>query len=117
MGKGELLFLSHPRAEETFSGYRLTMQRGAEELLVGLLMVDRPHPAGPEWLTDVEATFGECELVAMTPTGERGIAGQIQVEPESLPHLRRFPGEKAAAIRTALQPLLVNPPKPVFNLR
>jgi hypothetical protein len=41
----------------------------------------------------------------------------MQIEPASLPHLRRFPGEKAAAIQTALQPLLVNPPKPVFTLR
>jgi hypothetical protein len=65
----------------------------------------------------VEATFGEYELIAMTPAGERGIACQMQIEPESLPHLRRFPGEKAAAIQTALQPLLVNPPKPTFTLR
>jgi hypothetical protein len=41
----------------------------------------------------------------------------MQIEPESLPHLRRFPNEKAAAIQTALQPLLVNPPKPLFTLR
>jgi hypothetical protein len=41
----------------------------------------------------------------------------MQIEPESLPYLRRFPGEKAAAIHTALQPLLVNPPRPAFTLR
>jgi hypothetical protein len=130
IGKGELLFLSHPGAEERFSGYGLTLQPGSKELLVGLLMIDRPHPADPKWLTEVEATFGECELVAMTavgqragaaaPTlraGERGIACRMQIEPESLSHLRRFPGEKAAAIRTALQPLLANPPKPAFTLR
>ena len=117
IGKGELFFLSHPRAEETFSGYGLTMQPGSEELLVGLLMIDRPHPADPEWLAEVEATFGECELVTMTPSSERGIACQMQIEPDSLPHLRRFPSNQAAAIQTALQPLLVNPPKPVFSLR
>ena len=116
IGRGELLFLSHP-GTAVFSGYGLTMQPGTEELLVGLLMVDRPHPADPEWLVEVEATFGECELIAMTPTGERGIACQMQIEPESLPRLRRFSGEKAAAIQTALQPLLVNAPKPVFTLR
>jgi hypothetical protein len=49
--------------------------------------------------------------------GERGIACQMQIEPESLPHLCRFPGDKAVAIQTALQPLLLNPPKPVFTLR
>jgi hypothetical protein len=117
IGRGELFFLSHPGAEETFSGYGLTMQPGNEELLIGLLMIDRPHPADPEWLAEVQATFGEYELVAMTPARERGIACQMQIEPESLPHLRRFPGERAAAIQTALQPLLVNPPKPIFTLR
>jgi hypothetical protein len=117
IGRGELLFLSHSGTEEVFSGYGLTMQPRTEELLVGLLMVDRPHQADPEWLAEVEATFGEYELIPMTPTGERGIACQMQIEPESLPHLRRFPGEKAAAIEMALQPLLLNPPKPAFTLR
>jgi hypothetical protein len=41
----------------------------------------------------------------------------MQIEPESLPYLRRFPGEKAAAIQTALEPLFENPPQPVFTLR
>jgi len=117
IGKGELLFLWHPGTEQIFSGYGLTMQSGSNEFLAGLLMVDRPRPADPEWLAEVEATFGECHLVAMTAAGERGIACQMQIEPESLPHLRRFPGEKAAAIQTALKPLLENPPKPAFTLR
>jgi len=117
IGRGEILFLSHPGTQETFSGYGLTAQPGTEELLVGLLMIDRPHPADPEWIAEVEDAFGECELVAMTPAGERGIACQMQIEPDSLHHLRRFSGEKVAAIRTALQPLLVNPPKPAFTLR
>jgi hypothetical protein len=82
--------------------YGLTMQPGAEELLVGLLMVDRPRPADPEWLAEVEATFEEYELVAMTPTGERGIACRMRIEPESLPHLRRSPGEKGASTRAAV---------------
>ena len=46
------------------------MQPGTEELLVGLLMIDRPRSADPEWLAEVEATFGECELIAMTPVGQ-----------------------------------------------
>ena len=117
IGKGELLFLWHPGTEQIFSGYGLTMQSGSNEFLAGLLMVDRPRPADPEWLAEVEATFGECHLVAMTAAGERGIACQMQIEPESLPHLRRFPGEKAAAIQTALEPLLEHPPKPAFTLR
>jgi hypothetical protein len=117
IGRGKLLFLSHPGTEERFFGYGLTKEPAAEGLLVGLLMIDRPRPADPEWLAEVETTFGECELIAMTPAGERGIACQMHIEPGSLPYLRRFAGDKAAAIQTALQPLLMNPPKPVFTLR
>ena len=61
-------------------GYGLAMRPGSNELLAGLLMVDRPRPADPQWLADVEATFGECHLVAMTAAGERGIACQMQIE-------------------------------------
>jgi hypothetical protein len=75
-------------------------------------MVDRPRPADPEGRAEVEATFGECHLVAMTPAGERGIACQMQIEPDSLPHLRRFSAEKTTVMQTALKPLLENPPKP-----
>jgi hypothetical protein len=83
IGRGELFFLSHPGMEEVFSGYGVVMQSGTEYLLVGLLMIDRPRPADPERLAEVQATFGECELIATTPTGERGIACQMQIEPES----------------------------------
>jgi hypothetical protein len=117
IGRGDLFFLWHPGTEHIFSGYGLAMRPGSDELLAGLLMVDRPWPADREWLAEVEATFGECHLVPMTPAGERGIACQMQIEPDSLPHLRRFPGEKTAAIQTALKPLPEHPPKPVFTLR
>jgi len=53
----------------------------------------------------------------MTPAGERGIVCQMQIEPGSLPYLRRFSGEKAAAIQTALEPLLEKLPGPIFTLR
>jgi hypothetical protein len=33
---------------------------------------------------------------------ERGIACQMQIEPGGLPHLRQYPGEKAAAIKGPL---------------
>ena len=117
VGKGELFFLGHPGTEDTFSGYGLTIQPGNKGLLVGLLMVDRPKPADPDWLKEVEATFGECQLVPMTAAGERGIACQMRVEPENLPYLCQYPGENAAAIKTALAPLLEHPPRPVFALR
>ena len=116
IGKEELFFLCHPGAEEIFSGYGLTTQPGRNDLLVGLLMVDRPRPADPEWLKRVENSFGEIQLVVMTAAGERGIACQMEIEQESLHHVRRFPSGKATAIQTALKPLLENPPKPAFTL-
>lgn len=117
IGKGELFFLWHPGTEQIFSGYGLTMRPESKEFLAGVLMVDRPRPAEPEWLKEVGATFGEYQLAAMTAAGERGIVCQMQIEPESLPYLRRFPGQKASAIQVALEPLLEDPPKPVFTLR
>jgi hypothetical protein len=60
-------------------------------------MVDRPRPVDPNWLEEVEATFGGYHLIVMTAAGERGIACQVQIGPESLPHLRQFPGRKAAS--------------------
>jgi hypothetical protein len=130
IGRGELFFLSHLGTEETFSGYGLTMQQGTEELLVGLLMIDRPRQADAEWLAEVETTFGECELVAMTPAGERGIACQMQIEPESLPRPYSVCLQLSAAggklpspamvgrpPPVGQQPLLVNPPNPAFTLR
>ena len=72
IGKGELFFPWHPGTEATFSGYGLATQAGSNEILVGLLMVDRSYPADLQWLAEVEATFGECQLVAMTPAGGRG---------------------------------------------
>jgi len=116
IGKRELYFLCHPGTEQIFSGYGLTMQPGSNEFLVGLLMVDRPRPADPEWLKEVEAAFGEYQLVPMTASGERGIACQMLIEPDSLSHLHRFPSDKAVAIQTALEPLLEAPPNPAFSL-
>jgi hypothetical protein len=61
--------------------------------------------------------FGECQLVPMTAGGERGLACQMQIVPDSQLHLRAFPDPKAAAIQTALQPLLDNPPQPLLTLQ
>ncbi len=116
IGRGELFFLCHPGTEHAFSGYGLTTQPGRNEFLFGLLMVDHPRPADPEWLQQIEDIFGAVRLVAMTATGERGIACQMQIEQESLHHLRPFPGEKATAIQNALKPFLEHPPNPIFSL-
>lgn len=61
--------------------------------------------------------MGPVQLVQMTAGGDRGIACQMWIEPDSLPHLRQYPGAQASAIRTALEPLLANPPKPTLTLR
>lgn len=117
IGQGNLYFLYHPGTEDIFSGYGLTVQPGRKDRLVGLLMVDRPKPADPEWLTQVKNTFGDSQLVAMTATGERGIVCRMQIEPDSLIHLRQLPLEKATDIKRTLEPLLEDLPKPVFTLR
>jgi len=72
-------------------------------------MVDRPNPADPKWLKQVEEAFGECQLVPMTAAGEWGIVCQMQVEQESLIYLRQSSTDKAFAIKKALEPLLDEP--------
>ena len=116
INQGELFFLWHPGTDDTFSAYGLTMYPGVPDILSGLLVIDRPTPADPEWLKDVKATFGPLHLVPMTETGERGLLCQMTIAPESLPHLRQIPGEKMAALQQSLQPLLENPPRPVFTM-
>ena len=117
IGKGELFFLEDPGTVQIFSGYGLTVRPDTKEFLVGLLMVDRPTPVDPGWLEEVNNTYGEYQLVPMTPLGERGIACQMQIEPESRSYLRQYPGDKAAAIQIALEPLLEHLPFPNFTLR
>ena len=117
IGRGELFFLIHPGKEEIFSGYGLAVEEGSKENLVGILMVDRPRPADRNWLKRVEKNFGEYQLIPMTATGERGIVCQMNVESESLHHLRKYFTEKTTAIRSALKPLLEELPKPFFRLQ
>ncbi|MCA9875415.1 MAG: hypothetical protein KC441_17210 [Anaerolineales bacterium] len=117
IARGDLFFLSHPGAEEVFSGYGLTLTPGNKELLVGVLMVDRPQPAAPAWLQAVAARFGEYDLIPMTASGERGLICQMQIMPQSVDYLRPSADPKAAAIQTALQPLLENPPRPKLTLQ
>ena len=90
--RGDLFYLYHPGTEAMFSGYGLAAQDGRKEHLFGLLMVDRPHPAGPAWVQRIADTFGECRLVVMTANGDRGLLCQMVVSPESVPHLTRVPG-------------------------
>lgn len=114
--RGELFFLHNPGTDRIFSGYGLTQRKNAKEFLVGLLMVDRPRPADPTWLKDIEETFGEYQLIPMTASGERGIVCQMQIEPESIPLLKQYPGQLPVALKGALLPLLNSPPKPTLRL-
>ena len=76
VGQGDLFFLWHPATGQIFSGYGLAMHSGSNELLSGLLMVDRPWPADPEWLAEVEATFaGAPTQAGLQPALGRGGAG------------------------------------------
>jgi hypothetical protein len=92
------------------------MQEGSKEKLAGLLMVDRPNPVDPTWLLEVEATYGGYQLIPMTTAGEKGIACQMNIEPESQDNLQRLPGASSAAIAKTLAPFLEEPPKPEFNM-
>lgn len=114
--RGELLYLKHPGTGGVFSGYGLVTQAGRKEHLAGLLMVDRPFPADPAWLQRVEELFGECRLLPMTATGERGLLCQMYISSNSLAHLSRFPGAQTTAIQKALLPLLEDPPAPALLL-
>ncbi|MFC1790350.1 hypothetical protein ACFLZP_02600, partial [Patescibacteria group bacterium] len=99
------------------SGYGLATQDGSGDNLVGLLMIDRPRPADLGWLADVEAVFGDYQLAVMSANGDRGIACQMQIEPENSRFLRKFPGPLTSSIKEILGPLLEVPPNPVFSLR
>ena len=84
--------------------------------LVGLLMVDRPEPADPAWLEQISEVYGECELVPMTQNGDRGLLCRMQIDEESLPHLRQDISGQSVDIQQALAPLLVAPPAPKLRL-
>jgi hypothetical protein len=116
IGKGDLYFLTHPGERGIFSGYGLTAQPGSKQHLVGLLMVDRPKPVDPKWLSQVQTAFGEYQLVPMTVSGERGIVCQMHISPDSLQHLRQIGMSLSNDLEAALAPLLDHLPRPQFTL-
>ena len=101
IGRGQFYLLSHP-GSEIFSGYGVTVEEGRPDYLVGLLMVDRPHPVDAAWLEQITTLYGEYQLVAMTRTGERGIATQMYVALGSLRFLRPAPASMAAPFTASL---------------
>ncbi len=116
IGRGQLWYLHHPGSVDTFSGYGLNIESNRKNWLAGILMVDRPRSADPSWLQDIQDTFGECQLVPMTATGERGLVCQMEIDEDSLPHLSPFRSEISDAIQEALEPLLEEPPAPKLRL-
>ena len=115
-GENRLYYLGHPNQPELFSGYGLAIWPDSRSLLVGALMIDRPRPADPDWLAEIEATFGPYQLVPMTSRGERGLLCQMQIRPDSLAHLRHIPGPQTKALQEALRPLLRRLPTPLLAL-
>ncbi len=115
--RGSLLYLTHPD-KQLFSGYGITRETNRKDSLVGLLMVDRPHPANPVWLQSVSETFGSFELYPMTAAGERGMGCQMHIQPDSVKHLKsRSDAPFSNELQRVLQPMLENPPAPVFGLK
>lgn len=109
--------LWHPGTIGTLSGYGLAVEPGQKHRLVGLLMVDRPNPVDESWLAAVEESFGGYELAPMTETGEKGIACQMWVEPDSLIFVQEMDAELAAEFVAALTPLLDHPPRVSLRMR
>jgi hypothetical protein len=116
LSRGQLYALSHPDSD-LFSGYGLTTLAGRKDRLVGLLMVDRPQPANPACLAEIEVRYGDYQLVPMTATGERGLVTQMRIVPESVPHLARFSNPLGQELTRVLTPLLETPPAPALTLR
>jgi len=110
----ELKFLWHPGTKDIFSGYGLVV---APAHLVGIVMVDRPRVADPGWLAEIERTFGEYQLTAMTKAGERGMVCQMHIAPESERYLKTFDHSITAPIREVLLPLLENLPAATLAMR
>jgi hypothetical protein len=116
VGPSQLYFLTHP-GSELFSGYGLTTQEGRKDRLIGLVMVDRPHPVDPAWLAEIEARYGDYQLVPMTERGERGILTQMRIASESVPFLERLSHPIAQEFAQVLKPFLDTPPGPILKLR
>lgn len=111
-----MFFLSHEGTRDIFSGYGLNTAVGRKDRLVGLLMVDRPKPADPTWLTQVGEIYGSYDLVPMTATGERGLVCGVRVTKDSLPLVRFLPHPQGRELATAIKPLLEVPPNPVLKV-
>jgi len=114
--RGQLYFLWHSDTSVTFSGYGLATEAGRKDLLVGLLMVDRPQPVSRAWLARVKQCFGGYELHPMTASQERGMLCHIRIAPESLALVTTLDDPLSERLRIALTPLLTRSPQPRLQL-
>ncbi len=103
----ELMALWHPGTSDTLSGYGLRL---GPFHLVGIVMVDRPMQADPQWLAKVERAFGPYQLAVMSRQGERGLVCQMYILPQSAEHLRPLVHPLRTALTHALMPLVHAPP-------
>lgn len=87
-----------------FSGYGIPLKEGKSPL-VGMLMVDRPSPCSPAYISELKDTFGEVFIGPMTSNYERGVYARMGIEdPLSLELLRDdVHRDKADYIRGALE--------------
>jgi len=116
INRGELFFLECPLEESPVSGYGLTINHNRKDQLVGVVRVDHPEPIDPSLLQSIRETFGECNLVPMITTGERGLLCTMHIDSYSQSHIRQIPGRPNDEIRTALRPLLDNHPAPKLRV-
>lgn len=114
--RGDLFVLWYPGTRFTFSGYGLALEAGRKDLLVGLVIVDRPQPVSSVWLDRVKWAFGDYELYPMTVDQERGIVCRMRIAPESLALVSTLDHPLTAELRAALLPLLSLPPNPCLYL-
>ena len=110
--RNDVMFLWHPGGEHLFSGFGLPTAAPRMDLLVGLLLIDRPVPAPKRWLNRVKETFGDYALYPMSLTHERGIACCLRVEEASLLYVRKLDRPLARQLVPTLARLLAEPPKP-----
>ena len=114
--RGDLFVLWHPGTRFTFSGYGVAVEAGRKDLLVGLVIVDRPQPVSPAWLDRVKWAFGDYELYPMTVSQERGIVCRMRIAPASLALVSTMDHPLTTELRAALLPLLSLPPNPRLYL-
>lgn len=110
-----LFYLTHP-GTNLFSGYGLPLKGHRRDMLVGLLMVDRPMPVSPLWLEEIVPRYGEYELYPLTETGERGIACQMFIEHDSIALVQAIVSPTSVEIAQAIAPFLHKLPKPQLRL-